>query len=157
MSTSFGGKRASVHRLHVLTTFNWHVQESSKGKHWNQTLQTALLESNDHSSLLDVINQLRCRGVSSNVPLPQLLICNELSASKSSVLAAISGVRFSTRDTLCTWLATELALRSARQTYVSVSITLEEDRSPDDKLALSEFNFAESDLRLLKQSRKRKM
>lgn len=67
--------------------------------------------SNDHGKILNAIDQLRAHGVSHYVSLPQLIVTGDQSAGKSSVLEAISKVRFPTKDNLCTRFATEIVLR----------------------------------------------
>lgn len=84
--------------------------------------QSILLQSRDHSELLDVIHLLRSQGVSHYVPLPQLIVCGDQSSGKSSVLEAMSGVRFPMKDNLCTRFATELILhRETKANVQSVS------------------------------------
>jgi GTPase SAR1 family protein len=58
-------------------------------------------------------DELRASGISRYIDLPQLIICGDQSSGKSSVLEAISGVRFPIKDGLCTRFATELVLRRA--------------------------------------------
>ena len=52
----------------------------------------------EQSELLDVIDQLRTQGVGRLVELPQLIVCGDQSSGKSSVLEAISRVRFPAKD-----------------------------------------------------------
>lgn len=104
-----------------------------------QDQQPILLQSRDHSELLDVIDLLRSQGVSHYVPLPQLIVCGDQSAGKSSVLEAVSGVRFPTKDNLCTRFATELILRRGPEANVAVGIIPGEDRSEDERVTLSSF------------------
>jgi hypothetical protein len=48
----------------------------------------------EQSKLLDKIDELRTIGVGGLVELPQLIVCGNQSSGKSSVLEAISRVRF---------------------------------------------------------------
>lgn len=50
--------------------------------------------------LLDVIDSLRSQGLGQHVSLPQLIVCGDQSAGKSSVLEAISGIPFPQNDGL---------------------------------------------------------
>lgn len=59
------------------------------------------LQSKDHRDLLDIIDRLRTEGISRYVDLPEIIVCGEQSAGKSSVLEAISGMSFPTKDNLC--------------------------------------------------------
>ncbi len=44
------------------------------------------LQSEEHLSLLDEIDKLRAHGIHDFVSLPQLVVCGDQSAGKSSVL-----------------------------------------------------------------------
>ncbi|KAH7037042.1 P-loop containing nucleoside triphosphate hydrolase protein [Microdochium trichocladiopsis] len=88
----------------------------------------AAIPTEDHRKLLDIIDSLRAQGVSRFVALPQIIVCGDQSSGKSSVLEAISGLRFPTRDNLCTRFATELVLRRGTETNTKVFIIPGEDR-----------------------------
>ena len=98
-----------------------------------------LLQSKDHAELLDVIDLLRSQGISHYVSLPQLIVCGDQSSGKSSVLEAVSGVSFPTKDNLCTRFATELVLRRAPKENATVAITPGADRTNTEKAKLREF------------------
>ena len=93
----------------------------------------AKLAVGDHRDLLDIIDSLRSQGVSHYVDLPEIIVCGDQSAGKSSVLEAISGMPFPTKDGLCTRFATELVLRRGREVNIKVSITPGESRFGEDK------------------------
>ncbi|KAK4178819.1 P-loop containing nucleoside triphosphate hydrolase protein [Triangularia setosa] len=76
----------------------------------------------EQRALLDTIDELRKLGLGKFVQLPQLIVVGDQSSGKSSVLEAISRVRFPIRDGLCTRFATELVLRQATQIRVNVQI-----------------------------------
>lgn len=80
------------------------------------------LQSKEHRDLLDVIDKLRAKGINRYVALPEIVVTGDQSAGKSSVLEAISGMSFPTKDNLCTRFATELVLRRSPTTGVTVSI-----------------------------------
>jgi GTP-binding protein EngB required for normal cell division len=94
------------------------------------------LQSKDHRDLLDIIDQLRSQGFSRYIDLPQIIVCGDQSAGKSSVLEAISGMSFPIKDNLCTQFATELILRRHSETSIKISITPGDDRYPEEKEAL---------------------
>jgi GTP-binding protein EngB required for normal cell division len=87
----------------------------------------------DHRDLLDIIDSLRSQGVSHYVDLPEIIVCGDQSAGKSSVLEAISGIPFPTKDGLCTRFATELVLRRSAEVNTKVTITPGESRFGEDK------------------------
>lgn len=97
------------------------------------------LQSKDHEEILNVIDQLRLNGISRYVDLPQLIVCGDQSSGKSSVLEAISGLGFPSKDNLCTRFATELILRRGPESGVTASIHPDEDRSEADKTRMREF------------------
>ncbi|KAK4197112.1 P-loop containing nucleoside triphosphate hydrolase protein [Triangularia verruculosa] len=76
----------------------------------------------EQRALLDTIDELRKLGLGKFVQLPQLIVVGDQSSGKSSVLEAISRVRFPIKDGLCTRFATELVLRQTTQTRVNVQI-----------------------------------
>jgi GTP-binding protein EngB required for normal cell division len=80
------------------------------------------LESADTKQVLDVIDELRSQGISKYVDLPQIIVCGEQSSGKSSVLEALSGMPFPTKDTVCTRFATEVILRHHRMSTQKFSI-----------------------------------
>lgn len=103
-------------------------------------LPTVPLQSKDHRDLLDTIDKLRSQGISKYVDLPQIIVCGDQSSGKSSVLEAISGLSFPTKDNLCTRFATELVLRRSPSSSVKVSIHPGHDRSETEKTALESFS-----------------
>src|SRR6201996_1884547 len=91
------------------------------------------LQSKDHRDLLDIIDTLRSKGFSRYVDLPEIIVCGDQSAGKSSVLEAISGMSFPTKDNLCTRFATELVLRRDATSGVKISIIPGPERSTDER------------------------
>jgi GTPase SAR1 family protein len=87
------------------------------------------LNTSDARFLLDTIDGLRALGVGDFVQLPQIIVVGDQSSGKSSVLEAISRVRFPVDGDLCTRFATELVLRRAPETAINVSIQFAEDVS----------------------------
>lgn len=104
-------------------------------------MASVALQSKEHKDLLDIIDKLRSKGISRYVDLPEIIVCGEQSAGKSSVLEAISGMSFPTKDNLCTRFATELVLRHEKAPGIKVSITPGPERSADEQNRLSSFQF----------------
>ncbi|KAI0122418.1 P-loop containing nucleoside triphosphate hydrolase protein [Daldinia grandis] len=104
------------------------------------------LQSKDHKTLMDIIDKLRSKGINQYVNLPQIVACGDQSSGKSSVLQAISGMAFPTKDSLCTRFATELILRhtnghTEEKCHVSISPGI--DRSAEEKTRLEKFQYSE--------------
>jgi hypothetical protein len=69
---------------------------------------TPIIEANeDYKKVLEVIDQLRVLDVEHEFSLPQLVVCGEQSAGKSSVLEAISGIPFPRKGSQCTRFVTQ--------------------------------------------------
>jgi len=97
------------------------------------------LRSKGEASLLDAIDLLRRQGISHYISLPQLIVCGDQSSGKSSVLEAISGIPFPTRDNMCTRFATEVILRRAPTAGVSIAIVPSEGRTASERQSLQNF------------------
>lgn len=101
--------------------------------------QLESLQSKGQAELLDIVDELRNRGVSRYISLPQLIVCGDQSSKKNSVLEAISGVPFPVNDGLCTRFATEVILRRAPEKTASVKVIPAADASPEHKEQVREF------------------
>jgi GTP-binding protein EngB required for normal cell division len=102
------------------------------------------LQFNDTRNLLDIVDNLRSQGISRYIDLPEIVVCGEQSSGKSSVLEAISGVMFPSKDNLCTRFATELILRRGPVAPIKIRIVPgpEEHRSEADKRILLNFSVS---------------
>lgn len=102
---------------------------------------SAALQSTDTRNLLDIVDKLRSQGISRYIDLPEIVVCGEQSSGKSSVLEAISGVTFPSKDSLCTRFATELILRRGPVSPIKVRIVpgSNEERTSEEKQKLSKF------------------
>ncbi|KAK0890676.1 hypothetical protein LTR91_022708 [Friedmanniomyces endolithicus] len=100
----------------------------------------------DQGELLDIIDGLRSQGLNSYISLPQLVVCGDQSAGKSSVLEGISGVAFPTKGNLCTRFATEVVLRRDAESRVHITIFPDGDRTDEEKEELRSFKAPTSSL-----------
>lgn len=109
------------------------------------------LQSRGGRDVLDIIDSLRSQGISQYIDLPQIIVCGDQSSGKSSVLEAISGLAFPTKDALCPRFATELVLRRSSerdQTELKVSIIPGKDRPADERQRIEAFGANVKDLNL---------
>jgi len=67
-----------------------------------------IMEANDdYKKILEIMDKLRVFDVKHEFSLPQLVVCGEQSAGKSSVLEAISGIPFPRKGSQCTRFVTQ--------------------------------------------------
>lgn len=85
------------------------------------------------SELLDKIDELRAIGVGGLVELPQIIVCGNQSSGKSSVLEAISRVRFPSKNNICTRFATEIVLRRNPSDRIKVYIEPGDSRKDEQE------------------------
>ncbi|KAL2856524.1 P-loop containing nucleoside triphosphate hydrolase protein [Aspergillus pseudoustus] len=98
------------------------------------------LQTSRTSERLNQIDRVRANGIGDHVALPQLVVCGDQSAGKSSVLEGISGIPFPRQDGLCTRFATEIILRhSSTEQRATAMIIPHVSRTADEKARLSAF------------------
>ena len=61
----------------------------------------ASLQSKKSLQHLEQTSSLRARGISKNIDLPQLVVCGDQSAGKSSVLEGLTNIPFPRADGVC--------------------------------------------------------
>ena len=107
----------------------------------NEQIQPVFhLQVPEHDELLDVIDTLRSQGINQYIDLPQLIVCGDQSAGKSSVLEAISGgLKFPTNDSLCTRFGIELLLRRNPMSHITITIIPDHSRSKQEQAILASF------------------
>ncbi|EMT71082.1 Interferon-induced GTP-binding protein Mx [Fusarium odoratissimum] len=102
------------------------------------------LNTTETKALHDISDSLSACGVGRIVNLPQIIVVGDQSAGKSSVLEAISHVRFPVQGNLCTRFATELIFRRANETRIDVSVRFEDRSKPAKRFQRA--GFREDDL-----------
>ncbi|KAK0924769.1 hypothetical protein LTR29_018142 [Friedmanniomyces endolithicus] len=94
------------------------------------------LQSAASAQRLKQTSSLRARGLSENIDLPQLVVCGDQSAGKSSVLEGITGILFPREEGVCTKFATEVILEHAEGPKV-ISATIIPGPSREEKVKAS--------------------
>lgn len=91
---------------------------------------------------LEQIARLRAIGIGNHIALPQLLVCGDQSAGKSSVLEGLTGIPFPRKDGFCTKFPTEILLQhSPGERIIDASILPSPDRPDgDERRALTGFS-----------------
>jgi GTPase SAR1 family protein len=108
---------------------------------WEGVGERLGLQSSRTSERLNIIDRVRANGVGDHVALPQLVVCGDQSAGKSSVLEGISGIPFPRQDGLCTRFATEIILRHEPGVQrATATIIPHISRTDDEKTRLSAFH-----------------
>ncbi|KAK4239416.1 P-loop containing nucleoside triphosphate hydrolase protein [Achaetomium macrosporum] len=94
--------------------------------------------ASEQRALLDLLDKLQFAQLD-NVKLPQIVVVGDQSAGKSSVLEAITGTPFPRDAGACTRFATEIRLRRAPQSRITVSVIPDKNRSFADQERLRQF------------------
>ena len=100
------------------------------------------LQTDAQRRVLDTVADVRKCGLDSILSLPQLVVCGDQSAGKSSVLEALTEIPFPRNDNLCTRYATEIILRRATINSLTIKIIPDASRPSPEQVALK--NFKES-------------
>lgn len=82
------------------------------------------LRSVKSNQRLNQIEKIRAHGVGDLVALPQLVVCGDQSAGKSSVLEGITGIPFPRQEGLCTRFPTEIILRHTESEAVTTTASI---------------------------------
>lgn len=118
------------------------------------------LQSSEQRRLIDTIDELRSEGIS-DINLPQLIVCGDQSSGKSSVLNAITRLKFPWHENVCTTFATEIILRRGPAKPSGVSIIPGPRRTKEQKKKLeaftAEFKTNDEFAKLIKEAKARMM
>ena len=116
--------------------------DSAAKKELNITSSLENLQTDEQGRVLDTVADVRKCGLDSILSLPQLVVCGDQSAGKSSVLEALTEIPFPRNDNLCTRYATEIILRRATINSLTIKIIPDASRPSPEQVALQ--NFKES-------------
>ncbi|KAH0423710.1 dynamin family protein [Colletotrichum camelliae] len=105
------------------------------------------LQTEDQRKVLDTITQLRKCGLDGILSLPDIVVCGDQSAGKSSVLEALTEIPFPRNDNLCTRFATEISLRRELTESLTVRVIPDPDRSHEDQKRIKDFSQSITDFK----------
>ncbi|KAH6675420.1 dynamin family protein-like protein [Halenospora varia] len=115
------------------------------------------LQTDEQRRILDTIADVRKCGLDSILSLPQLVVCGDQSAGKSSVLEALTEIPFPRNDNLCTRFATEIILRRAPHNKLTIKVIPDDQRSVAEQNKIRAFQESIVDLEELPQIMKKAM
>ncbi|KAJ5210048.1 Dynamin [Penicillium cf. griseofulvum] len=106
----------------------------------SQLQKNLSLQSSKTSKRLNQVDGIRASGVGDHIALPQLVVCGDQSAGKSSVLEGITGIPFPRQDDVCTRFATEIILRhEPTDIRTTATIIPHSSRSEEEKRHLNAY------------------
>jgi hypothetical protein len=97
------------------------------------------LQTDEQRRILDTVAQVRKCGLESILSLPQLVVCGDQSAGKSSVLEALTEIPFPRNDNLCTRFATEIILRRAPNNSLTIKVIPDNQRPTHEQTKIKYF------------------
>ncbi|KAF2433621.1 dynamin family protein-like protein [Tothia fuscella] len=103
------------------------------------------LESSQQSRVLDTVAQIRKCGLEGVLSLPQIVVCGDQSAGKSSVLEALTEIPYPRNDNLCTRYATEIILRRGFVELLTVKVIPDNQRDASDQEKIRKFSATIND------------
>jgi GTPase SAR1 family protein len=105
----------------------------------NLTSSLEDMQTNEQRRILDTVAQVRKCGLESILSLPQLVVCGDQSAGKSSVLEALTEIPFPRNDNLCTRFATEIILRRANVNSLTIKVIPDASRPVAEQSKIKAF------------------
>lgn len=109
------------------------------------------LQTDEQRHVLDTVAQIRKCGLDGVLSLPQLVVCGDQSAGKSSVLEALTEIPFPRNDNLCTRFATEITLRRAAVDLLIVRVIPDSNRPVAEQTTIKAFGETIADFDELPQ------
>jgi GTPase SAR1 family protein len=106
----------------------------------SNTASLEALQTNEQRLVLDTIAQVRKCGLESILALPQLVVCGDQSAGKSSVLEALTEIPFPRNDELCTRFATEIIIRRSTDDSLTIKVIPDDERPTSEQETIKGFS-----------------
>ncbi|RDL37655.1 p-loop containing nucleoside triphosphate hydrolase [Venustampulla echinocandica] len=103
------------------------------------------LQTEEQRLVLDTVARVRKCGLEGTVSLPQIVVCGDQSAGKSSVLEALTEIPFPRNDNLCTRYATEISLRVATSDSITIRVIPDSSRPSNEQASIKTFERTISD------------
>lgn len=97
------------------------------------------LNTTESKAIHDICDKLSICGINKRVKVPQIVVIGETSSGKSSVLQAISHLRFPAGENGCTRFATQVIFRQAPETHIDITIIFEDQSKKPRTLQNSGF------------------
>ncbi|KAI3391645.1 hypothetical protein diail_7013 [Diaporthe ilicicola] len=107
------------------------------------------LQTAEQRRVLDTVSQVRKCGLESVLSLPQIVVCGDQSAGKSSVLEALTEIPFPRNDNLCTRFATEICLRRDPLDSLTIRVIPDSSRSQKQQEAIKRYSESITNFREL--------
>ncbi|KAJ4414972.1 hypothetical protein N0V82_007621 [Gnomoniopsis sp. IMI 355080] len=98
------------------------------------------LQTDEQRRILDIVSQIRKCGLDSVLSLPQIVVCGDQSAGKSSVLEALTEIPFPRSDNLCTRFATEISLRQDQVDNLTIRVIPDPSRPEDEQIEIQTYS-----------------
>lgn len=111
----------------------------TSGRELDITFSLERLQTDEQRQVLDTVAQIRKCGLESILSLPQLAVCGDQSAGKSSVLEALTEIPFPRNDNLCTRFATEIILRHAQASSLTIKVIPDTNRPHNEQETIRRF------------------
>ena len=137
MATSWQNNGNSSHGLDSRTYSDKPASHIKKEMEITTSLHE--LQTNEQRQILDTVAQVRKCGLASILQLPQLVVCGDQSAGKSSVLEALTEIPFPRNENLCTRFATEIILRRANTHSLTIKIIPDNQRPSAEQVPIKAF------------------
>ena len=103
------------------------------------------LQSAEQRNVLNIVDRLRQSGFESTLSLPQLVVCGDQSAGKSSVLEALREIPFLRNDNLCMRFAREIILRRATNDVITIKVIPDDEKPLEERAPIEAFKESISD------------